>query len=297
MAELLPVPQKGFRERVRGLFSLRKLPGIGITLFGLVWQAAHGGWILLDWAGRASLFLDAVKSMGGDPAVIASVVNSPFFGVGLIVVGIGYVVFVGEPHAGVQRHAWWPYVGWGFFTLCAIVVLLTVGYGAFVIAAREEGAKIALGIPRGAPGENSPTHPQTPLFSGKYSLQPDQIRILILEFAKLLPDISPVVVVRVELDVTGITIYSQLVDALTRSGVGTSLGFDTPHNPNDEGLMLIVGDPNNVPPDAEKIREAFVVANVPLKVIPRVGFRVPTSTDRALGQYRIFVGPQPLSWR
>ena len=42
--------------------------------------------------------------MGGDPEMIASVVTSPWFSAALVVSGVGYLVFVGEPQKGAVAH-------------------------------------------------------------------------------------------------------------------------------------------------------------------------------------------------
>jgi hypothetical protein len=63
--------------------------------------------------------------------------------VGLLVLGLGilYLVFIGEPEKGVQRHHWWPYVGWAIFAFAAITVILAGGYGALELRVQSETTK------------------------------------------------------------------------------------------------------------------------------------------------------------
>ena len=60
----------------------------------------------------------------------ARIFASPFLSPALILIGLAYLALVGEPKRGVQRHPWWPYVGWIAFVVCttAIFVTTVVGY-------------------------------------------------------------------------------------------------------------------------------------------------------------------------
>ena len=83
------------------------------------WKLPGWAWVGLaivtrvpDWVGRADFWRSAIGHLEGNFAVLPSIVASPYFSVGLLIIGLAYLVFVGEPKRGVQRHAWWPYVGW-----------------------------------------------------------------------------------------------------------------------------------------------------------------------------------------
>jgi hypothetical protein len=157
----------GIGTLIRSGFSTRKLAGYAISALGLLWEIG-------DWGGRLDFFVRVAESMGATPAMIATAITSPWTGIVLIVTGITYVVFVGEPEKGVQRHPWWPYVGWTIFAVSLISLVYIVGRGALEICVRQEAEKIALGIPRGTPDENRPNRQQLPLTVPGNDLQPEQ---------------------------------------------------------------------------------------------------------------------------
>jgi len=104
-------------------FTPRKWPGWATAALGLSQK-------ILPWEERIRFFYHVVREMGGDPALLASLVESSLFSVALIVAGLTYVIFIGEPEQGVQRHPWWPYIGWSVFGLCLTAMIVTAGYGA-----------------------------------------------------------------------------------------------------------------------------------------------------------------------
>jgi hypothetical protein len=101
-----PPPQAAWYERLRSrLFGHWKWPG-WLAFFYLVITE------IPDWGHRVEFWFDTVKAMGGALGVIAIIVASSYFRWTLFIGSVGYLIFVGEPNRGVQRHYWWPYVGW-----------------------------------------------------------------------------------------------------------------------------------------------------------------------------------------
>jgi hypothetical protein len=67
-------------------------------------------------------------------ALFAGVATSPWFSLGLVVFGVGYLVFVGEPR-GAVRHALAPVVGWAVVGMAVIIfgAAMLVSYTAAVL--------------------------------------------------------------------------------------------------------------------------------------------------------------------
>jgi hypothetical protein len=148
---------------LRAAFSIRKWPGYALSLLGLVQTFLHWGWFtLLDNIGRLDILWRAAESIGGTPAMLTTVILWPWTGVILIVSGVLYVIFVCEPTGGVQRHHWWPYVGWAIAAFVFVAMAGTALYGALELHIRSEIAKGIAGVQRGAsPAENSQGAPAT----------------------------------------------------------------------------------------------------------------------------------------
>lgn len=124
-------------QRFVGLRSRIKWPGWSFIILGII------TWIP-DWKSRIDFWVEIARSSGGGViAMGATVLASPFFSPALIVVGLGYLALVGEPRKGVQRHPWWPYIGWIAFGLCATAIFVTtvVGYVQLSIQ-RQVGLQI-----------------------------------------------------------------------------------------------------------------------------------------------------------
>jgi hypothetical protein len=279
-------------RRLASLFSFRRIWGPALTVLGLVGQAMHWGWQSLDILGRLDVFWRVVETMGGSPAMIASIISSWQFSLALIVVGIGYTVFVGEPESGTQRHAWWPYVAASVFFICVAAMGTVAIYGAIELYIRHEIATGVAGLPRGTPDIGNPSRPQTPLTVDNWgALTPDQSRILLQELPKIA--LSPPIVMFSTMpnDNTGYALWRQFNQIFERCGINTPRIDQLPHSPKDEGLMLEVRDPNNVPATAEKLREAFDVANISLPVVSLPDHLVSTDVE-----FVVFIGPPPIRW-
>ncbi len=122
--------KRGLSFNPRRLLARYKLPGWLISLLGVVQR-------LSGWEDHIRFTFDAVKEMGGDPALFASIASSWITSAGLIVAGMAYVVFVGEPKEGTLRHPWLPVIGWSVFGTCAVALSLLIG-GVYVEGLRLE---------------------------------------------------------------------------------------------------------------------------------------------------------------
>lgn len=264
------------------------MAGHAIWLLGVAWQ-------FLDIGGRLDMLWRIVEGMGGKPAIIAAVILWPWTGVALIVIGIGYVIFIGEPEKGVQRHHWWPYVGWGIFAL-SFVAMSGIGlYGAGELYIRREIAKGIAGVPRNTPDENNLRKPQKPLSVANRDLQPDQIRILLREIPKLKPAPNGIMFSIVPGDVVADGIFRRYQDIFARSGISVGQFSQTPRGPEEEGMMLAVEDPAHIPASAEKLREAFEVASIHLKLIelPKTVSALAFGNGKDY-EFLVFIGPAPI---
>jgi hypothetical protein len=111
------------RKRAYVLVTAPKLPAWAVIALLVLQQ-------IPDWKSRYDFWLAAAKSLGGAPAMIASTIGSPYFGLIAGVTAAAYIVLVGEPKKSTQRHHWWPYIGWSIFGILLTVVVVTgiVGY-------------------------------------------------------------------------------------------------------------------------------------------------------------------------
>jgi len=245
----------------------------------------------LDVLGRVDVLWRIVETMGGTTAMVASIVLSSWFSLGLIVVGVAYTVFVGEPKTGTQRHVWWPYAAAIIFFLCVTTMAAVAIYGAYELQLRKAYADGAAGVPRNTPA-NAQSRPQTPLYQEGYGgLTSDQSRILLVELPKIKTLVPAVYFTMMQNDFGANNFILQFEDLFRRSGfTNLQRGNQTPRGPDEEGLMIAVHDRNNIPVAAQKVMEAFEIADIPYKVI-----RIADGTSPDI-QFSIFVGPRPIRW-
>lgn len=168
-----------------------------------------------------------------------------------------------------------------------------IGYGRIELYIRQEADKIALGIPRGSPDEKSPIRPQVPLETQDRSIQPDQFRILVTELAKDKGVIPFVHICTTPNDLEAQTIMRQFFPILSRSGIPYGDCQLAPSGPDEEGFLLEVASINNIPPPAQKFREALEIANIPLKVAQAPDGHIPNDNSGFL----FYIAPKPLRWR
>jgi len=225
------------KSPLRSAFSSLKWPGYALSALGLLQQTIHWGWSLLDVGGRLDVLWRIAESLGGTPALLTTAILWPWTGIILIVSGVLYVVFVGEPSSGVQRHHWWPYVGWAIagIVFASMAGAAIIGYVELYI--RTEIAKGITGVERGSsPAENDQGRPQRPLSSQDQHLQPDQMRILMAELPKLRQSISGVPIAYVQYDSESLSVANQFFGLFQRSGIGANLITEIPSGPEEEGL-------------------------------------------------------------
>jgi hypothetical protein len=284
MAEILHMGDSaGYKispmKRLRTLLRIRRWPGFALAALGI-------GWRLLDVGGRLDMLSRVVEGMGGNPAMIAPIISSVWFSVGLVVLGVAYVVFLGEPKKGVQRHPAWPYVAWIVVIICLTLMIAIPGYGAIELYIRREIAKGETGVPRNTP--DPPSRPQPPAYSAERSLQPDQVRILSREFAKL-KDVMPRIAIAVPpRDNEPYRLRMQFDNILLRVGIVVDWVERVPHGLDDVDFMLLVKDTNDIPAAAERFREALAVANINLTLASPVDTSNPS-------EWAFFIAPRPLN--
>jgi hypothetical protein len=106
---------RSWKSSLRFAFSYRKWAGYAISLLGVVQLLIHWGWYLLNVGGNLDLSWHVAEHLGVTTSMLATAILWPWTGIILIVIGVLYVIFIGEPPSGVQRHQAWPYVGWAIF--------------------------------------------------------------------------------------------------------------------------------------------------------------------------------------
>jgi hypothetical protein len=243
--------------------SPRKWPGYALSLLGIGLSGLRYGWDFLDIGGRLDVFWRIAEGLGATTGLVTAIILWPWTGILLIAAGVLYVVFVGEPPTGVQRHHGWLYVGWGIVAFVFAAMAVPAIYGAIELHIRTEIAKGVAGAPRGAsPAENNPDHPQRPLIAQNRILQPDQIRILKEELPKLRPYMKNIPIGWVDNDGETLSMARQYESLFLKSGIVATLFTQPPSGPEDEGLIIGVKDKSQVPEAAQKLMEAFAIADI-----------------------------------
>jgi hypothetical protein len=248
---------------LRSALSPRKWPGYALSLLGLWKMAIHYGWDILDIGGRLDVFWRIAESLGATTALVTTIILWPWTGIILIAAGVLYVIFVGEPPAGVQRHHGWQYVGWAIVAFVFVSMAIPAIYGAIELHIRTEIAKGIAGAPRDAsPAENNPAHPQRPLTQQSRDLQPDQTRILIEELPKLRPFMKEIYIAYAPFDGETQAIAAQYDKIFERSGIHPNSLSRAPNGPEDQGLIILVYDKSKIPEAAQKLMEVFAMADI-----------------------------------
>jgi hypothetical protein len=127
------------RKRAYVLVTKPKLPAWAVIALLVLQQ-------IPDWKSRYDFWLAAAKSLGGAPAMIASVVGSVYFDPIVGILAAAYIVLIGEPKKRTQRHHWWPYIGWSIFGVLLTVLVVTeiVGYVEIYIKREVSGRDQAI---------------------------------------------------------------------------------------------------------------------------------------------------------
>ncbi len=128
----LPIPRPSWGQRIKAAFTHPiKLPGWLAVLIVVAQE-------IPDWKHRIDFWLEVAKGTGGYLAMAAAAIASPYFTPSLLVAGLGWIIFAGEAHKGVQRHHWLRYVGWSIVTTCLTLMVITVGYGALTFYIQQQ---------------------------------------------------------------------------------------------------------------------------------------------------------------
>jgi hypothetical protein len=258
------------------------LPAWAFILLGII------QWIP-DWKARIDFWFDAARSMGGYMGTVATVVASPYFNVGLTAFGILWLIFIGEPVRGVQRHPGWRYVGWGIFTICLTTVIVTAGYGAIEIYIREQVAARQATILHDGTNPNATPQPPDRALTYSRSLSPDQFRALAQEGVKLKPFFPTLLITIAPGDGEANNLRANFFDALVRAGIRIIEANQVPEGPDQTGVMIDVPDVHDPPEAAERLRQTLEI----IGIFPKY---VPMPRDRAGGTNPpiLFIGPKPI---
>jgi hypothetical protein len=276
-----PPATPSFYQRTRTFVTTPiKIPG-ALLLLWVVFRE------IPDMKSRFDFWLDAAKSMGGYSGIAASILLSPWFTIAVFAAAIAWLFFVHEPKG--VRHPVWHSIGWSVVGLFALLIFATAGYGGFEIEVRRLANARAIEIIKGnqSPGLNQG---QDIHLSGGRGFSGKQTLILIQELAKLKGDIPNVYLSAPPGDVEAENYRFQLTQFLSRTGISWNNISETPASPDDTGLMIAVRDPENIPNIAQKVREAFEVADIHVGVT-----KMPAPYD-AVPQIDLllFFGPRPL---
>lgn len=265
----------------------------------LLGQFTVPGWLLIiiaivigvpDWNSRYEFWLGVAKSSGGHMSILADVLLWKYFPPALALTGVAYLLFVGNPRLAPKSHPFVSVVAWIALSCCLIAVVVTAGYGAMEFYIRDQIAKGVAGVPRNTPDAANPNRPQAPLYVSNWAvLQPDQIRLLLQELPKLKEKSPTVWFASVSMDNDGYSYWRQFDQIFKRSGLNAPRIDQIPRGPEEQGLMLEVRDLNNLSESAQKLREAFQIANIPLKLI-----LLPNGVVNPDVDFVVFIGPRPI---
>jgi hypothetical protein len=259
-------------------------------LLGLPGQLIHWGWVSLDVLGHLDILWRIVESMGGSPALVAAIISSWQFSLGLIVSGLLYLIFVGEPKAGVQRHPSLPYLAASVFFICLFTMATVAVYGWYEVQQRKAYAEGASGIPR----NSSPANPQTP--SNQRPLYPnaprfltaDQQRILIAEGSKIHSELGTILVTFLGTDGETQQYAAAINATLARAAINVGLDAQALGDPSNEGILIEVADKNSPPPSAIKLQQLLLIADIQTPFVNNVVF------DTKSNPVVLFIGPRPI---
>ena len=231
-----------WRSRVRGLFRRWKVPG----WLAFIYVALS---LIPDVSSRINFWLDAAKVGGAYMTTAATILSFPYFNGGLLVFGLLWLLFVGEPIRGVQRHPWLQVAGWAIFVFFVSTVVLVAGYGYFEIRVSEVAADNSRG--------DRHIDPQAYLNLINY------LRPIASEFTRGI-DVDSV-------DTPEANAYAiEIMRAMVQGGLkvqSQNFGMLVPQimralSPKVRGVFFQVKDTVHPPKEAVDLANAFLVANI-----------------------------------
>jgi hypothetical protein len=242
------------------------------------------------WSDAVHFWLDTAKTTPGWFSTAAPIITNQYFPAALAIFGVIYLVIVGYEGTNPIRHKIVPVVGWVVVGICFVSIFVTAGYGAVEIYIRTEIARGIAGIPRNSSPAGST--PSRPLAFGNHELVPDQIRILSDELPKLRDILQNNMYFAIAPRGSGplATNFAPYNMIFMRSGIKAYMQELPPRGPQDDGLIIFVGDTNNIPESAQKFIQTLSVADIHPEIMSRVD--VPTIVS---GQkWMFYIGPAPM---
>ena len=254
-------------------FAFRKWPGWAVIVLGFGERAA-----LYEERIREAFHI--VRDMGAEPEAIVSALESPWFSAALVIAGVGYLIFVGEPREGVQRHPWWPYVGWSVFAFCLTAIVLVPTVGAIEIYLnREVNQRVSDFQRRAAPTFWSLTDGQKQILAAVLASIPEKERFPVQSM--------------VLIGSTQSQAYGQEISNVFTANQWTMNGtMDTTLRPDLLGLHIVVPEgaksDDDLSPNTKKLAEILFRAQIRFRFSQKPGFKKEQGAALAVGS-----GPEP----
>ena len=234
-----PNPYEDFKRR---LFGWVKLPAWLLISFGLFIDISA----VKDVAMTAADLIHTLLPLGG---VVALIIGNPVFGTALIVFGVLYLIFVGEPKSPLRSRVW-PYLAYS-----------TVGILAVAILGLGEAAWIAKKL---SPPPRTLTADQKKLITREAvaSFGPGLIKskMALTVFAVQTPEANQYAVQFMRAIVLG-HIPVQTISPPQLAPVAMEA-----LDPNVRGVIILVPDEKALPRGAQQLRKVLEDANVPVSI-------------------------------
>ena len=237
--------------RLRRLFTRIKLPGWLVLILLALRE-------IPDWKHRIDFWIEVARHMGGGLSILAGILASSFFTPALATLAILYLLFVGEPKQGVQRHPWWPYFGWLVFAFCFATIAVPIGYGALEIYLNAQvNSRVGEFQRQAAPTFWRPTNGQKQLLGAALSMVPEKDRFQIQVLTLISSNQSQ-------------TYANELLSVFADNHWMANGTMDTRLRPDLLGLYLVVSpdvqSQSDAPIGAQKLSEILIKAQIPFKI-------------------------------
>jgi hypothetical protein len=115
-----------WRLRIKWWFEERKarLPGWLLIGWPIFWTLYAG---IPDLFDATNFWIETAKTVGGEIGLSATIIDSPWFNLGLFILGVLYLRYVGEVQRPL-RHPAWPILGW------VVVVVIALTFWSVLVA-------------------------------------------------------------------------------------------------------------------------------------------------------------------